>query len=185
MCPCTNPVFTTKNANCFENRVYHKWKILQCLKQIQQIQISTLDLWDKFSVRKTTTWKRQKFSTTSIKISEFSEFTFSVQQLKSKLGNVGNPSFLKQEQFYLTLQVAENFLSFPSFRFLYKGENRQLGNGNSLLLLTKQIHLTLQVFDFSITRKPWKFQLPQTKQFHLTLPLPWENFRFSEFSISV
>ena len=135
--------------------------------------------------KKTKTCKPQKSPTSSIKISEFSEFTFSVQQLKSKTWKPRKSQLPQTKQFYLTLQAVENFLSFPSFRFLYKGQNRQLGNGNSQLPLTKQIHLTLQVFDFSITRKPWKFQLPQTKQFQLTLPLPWENFQFSEFSISV
>ena len=103
--------------------------------------------------KKTKTWKPQKFPTSSIKISEFSEFTFSAQQLKSKTWKPRKSPLPQTKQFYLTLQVVENFLSFPSFRFLYKGQNWQLGNENPQLPPTKRIHLTLQVFDFSITRK--------------------------------
>ena len=75
--------------------------------------------------KKTKTWKPQKFPTSSIKISEFSEFTFSAQQLKSKIWKPRKSPLPQTRQFYLTLQVVENFLSFPSFRFLYKGENRK------------------------------------------------------------
>ena len=97
------------------------------------------------------------------KISEFSEFSISVQGLKLKTQKPQKFQLPQTKQFYLILQVLKKFTSFPSFQLQYKDQNRKLGNlGNLQLFPTKQIHLTLQVrenvkvfrvFDFSIRVK--------------------------------
>ena len=81
------------------------------------------------------------------KISDFSEFSISLQRLKLKTWKPRKFQVPQTKQFYYFTSL-EKFPSFPSFRFQYKDQNRKLQNlGNLQIPPTKQIHLTLQVRD--------------------------------------
>ena len=85
---------------------------------------------------------------------KFSKFSISAYRSKSKTMKSRNfpVSSIKRKKNQLTLKVLKQFRSFPSFRFLYKGQNRKLGKLWNFQLLPAKHEQVLKQFTSSYTK---------------------------------